>query len=188
MHKSLLPLALLSLIAIPVAHADDATKRTKITELLTLLKVDQIPQEIISGAKQQTETLGHREFGATETAEQQKQVAELHEKVVTVLHGAVDWKVMQPDFITLYSNAYTEPQLDGILAFYKSPAGQAYLSKNPELQQKYGEIVHQHMAPVQPQLRDLVQNFSKANAPAAASPAGAPHSSTAPAKTTPPSN
>ena len=180
MKTSLLPLALLALVAIPAAHADDASKRTKITELLTILKVNQVPEQIISGANQQTEALGHREFGATETADQQKQVADLHTKVVTVLHSAVDWKVLQPEFITAYSNAYTEPEIDGILAFYKSPSGQALLNKGPEMGQKSSQIVQQHMAAVQPQLREIVQNFNKANAPA--TPA-----SGAPAKSTPPS-
>ena len=43
--------------------------------------------------------------------------------------------------------------------------------------QKSSQIVQQHMAAVQPQLREIVQNFNKANAPASA----------APAKSTPPS-
>ncbi len=201
MNKSLLPLALVSLLAIPAAHADDASKRAKISELLTILKVDQVPQQIIAGANQQTEALGHREFGATETPDQQKQVTELHDKVVTLLHSAVDWKILQPEFVTAYSAAYTEPEIDGILAFYKSPSGQALLNKGPEMGQKSNQIVSQHMSAVQPQLREIVQNFSKANAPAGSAPAGggrtgtspsrpAPSLNGAPAKTTtpPPSN
>ncbi len=169
MKRTFLPLVLLLPLTLPV-HADETSKRAKIVELLTVLKVDQVGKQIVDGASQQTEALGHREFGATETAEQQKKVADLHQQVVTLITPAVEWKTMQPDFITAYNTAYSEPEIDGILAFYKSPSGQALLNHQAEIGQKSGQIVQQHMASVQPQLRQLVQDFAKNSAPAGASP------------------
>ncbi len=171
MKRSFLPLALLLPLTIP-AHADDASKRTKIMELLTVLKVDQVGKQIVDGANQQTDALGHREFGATETPDQQKKVADLHQQVVTLIGPAVDWKTLQPEFVAAYNTAYTEPEIDGILSFYKSPAGQALLNKGPEIGQKSSQIVQTHMSAVQPQLRELVQNFAKNSQPAGAAPAG----------------
>ena len=37
---------------------------------------------------------------------------------------------MGPDLVKLYSDAYSENELDGILAFYRTPAGRAMLAKN----------------------------------------------------------
>ena len=169
--KRFLPLVLLLPLTIP-AHADDASKRTKIMELLTVLKVDQVGKQIVDGANQQTEALGHREFGTTETPEQQKKVADLHQQVVTLIAPAVDWKTLQPEFVAAYNTAYTEPEIDGILTFYKSPSGQALLNKGPQIGQQSSQIVQTHMASVQPQLRQLVQNFAKSSQPAGAAPAG----------------
>lgn len=171
MKRTFLPLVLLLPLTIP-AHADDASKRTKIMELLTVLKVDQVGKQIVDGANQQTEALGHREFGATETPEQQKKVSDLHQQVVTLISPAVDWKTLQPEFVAMYNTAYTEPEVDGILAFYKSPSGQALLNKGPQIGQQSSQIVQTHMASVQPQLRQLVQDFAKSSQPAA--PAGGP--------------
>ena len=171
MKRTFLPLVLLLPLTIP-AHADDASKRTKITELLTVLKVDQVGKQIVDGASQQTDALGHREFGTTETPDQQKKVADLHKQVVTLISPAVDWKTLQPEFVAMYSTAYTEPEVDGILAFYKSPSGQALLKKGPQIGQQSSQIVQTHMSAVQPQLRQLVQDFAKNNQPAGASPAG----------------
>lgn len=190
MKNAFLPLALLALSAVPAAHADDASKRTKITELLTVLKVNQVPDQILAGANQQAEALGRREFGATETADQQKQVADLRQKVNTLISSAVDWKVIGPDFVSAYAAAYTEPEIDGILAFYKSPSGQALLKNGPELGQKSSQIVQTHMTAIQPQLRDLVQNFNQKNAPAAGGTTATPPAHTAPpaSTTTPPAS
>ncbi len=174
MTKTLLPLALLALSVVPAAHADDASKRTKIAELLTVLKVNQVPEQIISGANQQAEALGHREFGATETADQQKQVADLRQKVNTLISSAVDWKVMEPDFVAAYASVYTEPEIDGILAFYKSPSGQALLKNGPALVQKSSQIVQTRMTTIQPQLREIVQNFNKQASPTPAGSGSAP--------------
>ena len=182
MKRTLLPLIFLLPMAVPAAHADDASKRTKIIELLNVLKVNQVGQQIVDGAAQQSEQLGHREFGATETPEQQKQVSDLKTKIVGLMTPAVEWKSMEPEFITLYSNAYTEPEIDGILNFYKSPAGQALLNKGPEIGQRSNQVVQQHMSSVQPQLRQAVQDFAKQAAPAnSAAPAGTGAPSTRPA-------
>ena len=173
MKRTFLPLVLLLPLTLP-AHADDASKRTKIIELLTVLKVDQVGKQIVDGANSQTDALGHREFGATETPEQQKKVADLHQQVVTLISPAVDWKTLQPEFVAMYNTAYTEPEVDGILAFYKSPSGQALLNKGPQIGQQSSQIVQTHMASVQPQLRQLVQDFAKSSQPAGAAPAGGP--------------
>ena len=164
----------------PFAHADATSKHTKIVELLSVLKVDQVGKQIIDGASAQTEQLGHRAFGSTETPAQQKQVTDLHQQVVTLITPAVEWKALQPEFVSAYDAAYTEPEIDGILTFYKSPSGQALLTKGPEIGKQSSEIVQKHMSAVQPQLRDLVQNFAKNAAPASPAP-----SSTTPARTSP---
>lgn len=178
MKNVFLPLALLTLSAVPMAHADDASKRTKIADLLSVLKVDQVPSQILAGANQQAEALGHHEFGATETADQQKQVSDLRQKVNALISSAIDWKVLQPEFVTAYAAVYTEPEIDGILAFYKSPSGQALLKNGPELGQKSSQIVQSHMTTIQPQLRELVQNFNQQAAPAPAGSASPTHPTT----------
>ena len=189
MKRTLFSLLLL-LPLTAAAHADDASKRTKIVELLTLLKADQVSKQIIDGAGRQTDAIGHRQFGATETAEQQKQVEDLHQQVLTIITPAIEWKALQPDVVAIYNTAYTEPELDGILAFFRTPSGQAFLTKDPEVRQKSDQLIRTHMSTVQPQLQQLVQQFVAKTTPAAgASPAGKSPSTTpnrpAPTLTTP---
>ena len=174
----------------PLAHADDASKRTKVQELFVVMKVDNITTQIVNSIMQQTQALEQRQFGPNPTPEQQKQYEDFRGKIQTLVTDNVGWKVMQPEFVTLYSNTYTEPEIDGILTFYKSPTGQAMLNKAPELAQKSTGLAQQHMQSIQPQLRELVQNFVNQTKPAGSTapgstapgaPPSTPQSSTPPA-------
>jgi hypothetical protein len=86
-------------------------------------------------------------------------------KVVDENYG---WPVVEPAYVKLYLNTYTEAELDGILTFYKSPAGQAMLSKAPELAAGSMQIVHGHMNDFQPKMQALQELYIKAMAPPSA--------------------
>ena len=149
-----------------VAHADDASKRTKIQELFTLLRIDQVSSQFMANINRQMQGLSAHQFGATPTPEQQKQFGDFQTRVTAVVQQAIGWKMLEPDYTKLYSDAYTEPEIDSILAFYRSPAGQTMLAKSPELSNKSLQITQQHMAPVEPQLRQMVADFVKQTTPA----------------------
>ena len=55
-----------------------------------------------------------------------------------------------------YARTYSEEEMEGIIAFYKSPAGQAMLAKAPQLAQNIGQV----MIPMLPQLkRDMINDL-----------------------------
>lgn len=185
--------ALLLLLSLtPFAHADDATKRTKVEELFTLLHIDQTSTQIMANINRQMQGLSTHQFGATPTPDQQKQFSDLQTRVTNVVQQTIGWKVIEPDFIKLYTDAYTEPEIDSILAFYRSPAGQAMLTKSPELSSKSLAITQQRMTPVEPQLRQMVADFIKQTTPASPAPPSLnslpPSNSVPPATSTPPSS
>ena len=153
-----------------LAHADEASKRVKIQELFTLLKVDQVSGQILSNLQRQMQGLSTHQFGATPTPEQQKQFSDLDGRVTGLVEQAIGWKVIEPDFIKLYSDTYTEPEVDSFLAFYKSPAGQTMLAKSPEVASKSLVLTQQRMATIEPQLRQMVTDFVKQTTPAASKP------------------
>lgn len=158
------------LFALPLSvpgHADDASKRAKIEELFTILHVDQVSSQILSNLNRQMQGLSQHQFGPTPTPDQQKQFDEFQIKVSGLVQQTVGWKVLEPDFLKIYSDAYTEPEIDSFLAFYKSPAGKTMLAKSPDLATKSMGITQQHMATIEPQLREMVTDFVKQTAPAA---------------------
>jgi hypothetical protein len=51
----------------------------------------------------------------------------------------------------------TQEEVDGIVAFYKTPPGQAMVQKLPALMQASGQRMQQQLAPVMEKLKQLQQ-------------------------------
>ena len=99
-------------------------------------------------------------FGASISPERQK------EKVFALLSSNLSWDKLKPSFLKLYADAFTDDELDGLLAFYRSPAGQAMISKTPALMTKANQVVQQAMSQVAPELQKLIaESAKKAEAP-----------------------
>jgi uncharacterized protein len=170
------------------ARADEASKRAKAEELFTLLRMDQTMGALTTNVMKQVQAMTQSMPGADQaTPEQKKLVADFQQRVLDLVNKKLGWKALEPDFINLYASTYTEEELNGIVAFYKSPVGQKMLDKTPDLMTKSTDITQQKMREVQPEFNQLVQDFMKQMA-ATSKPAPAqtpPATTTAPAKPQP---
>jgi hypothetical protein len=77
---------------------------------------------------------------------------------VAILTSALSWEKFKPIYVKLYADTYTEPEMDGVIAFYKSPAGEAMLAKTPAITTKAIELAHQQMATVMPEIQKLIKD------------------------------
>lgn len=144
------------------ARADEASKRAKAQDLFTTLRMDrtmaQIMEMVMRQVKQQTQSMP----GADQmTPEQKQRLDEFQKHVFQVTEEAVGWKALEPEYVDLYASTYSEEELDGILAFYKSPVGQAMLAKTPELATKSMQIAQRRMAEFQPKLQQMLRDYIK---------------------------
>jgi len=156
------------------ARADDASKRAKAEQLFMLLHMDRMMDQLMVGVKNQVQQIVQSMPTADDaTPEQKKQIVDFQQRVLGLVNDKLGWKALEPDFISLYASTYTEEELDGILAFYRSPIGQTMIEKTPELTAKSTEITQQKMREVQPQLNAMVQDFMRQMAAATGKPAPA---------------
>ena len=162
------------------ARADDASKRAKVQELFTVMHVDRVSEQITGTVRRQLEASMHNLPGASEaTPAQKKLLTDYESHVMALVDGSVNWKVLQPQMVDLYSSTYSEPEIDGILAFYKSSVGQTMLAKTPELTQKSMAITQTKLQALQPKISEMSQDFAKQYAAAQAPPTqGAPSKAT----------
>jgi hypothetical protein len=151
------------LLAVPsVAHADEASKRVKIQELFTTLHLDKTMKQVMDAVLKQVKDASQKQLvGVTLTDAQQKKFDDFQQSVFDLVNAQMSWAKLEPDYIKLYSDAYTEEEIDGILTFYKSPVGQAMIAKTPELTTKSLQLSQGRMQAIQPQLRQLMQDFTK---------------------------
>ncbi len=160
MKRLLLVSALL--LCLPLSsRADDTSRRAKVQEMFDLMHMDRMMNQIMDTMMKQMTAVSDQMMGNSVTPEVKAKVAAFQSQVVKVVEDQVGWKAMEPTLLNLYAQNYTDDELDGIIAFYKSPAGRSMLEKMPQLSAQSMQLTQQKLILIQPQLKQMVENFSR---------------------------
>jgi uncharacterized protein len=160
-RKLLLFTGIILFSGVSAVRADEAARAAKAEEYLRVSHTEQMLSQSMSTMLTQTKSgMLQQMFGVTLTPEQTKASEELQDKLAVILTNALSWEKLKPLYIKVYADAFTEEELDGIIAFYKSPAGQAMIAKTPALMTKSAELVQQQMATAMPEIQKLMKDFT----------------------------
>jgi hypothetical protein len=183
-----LALLLVLVLCLPLAaRADDASRRAKAAQLVVLLHTERMVQQNSATIMKQVSDAAEKEIGPNPTPENKARLAGLENKISQMIDAQLDWKALGPAIIDIYAQTFTEPELDVIVTFYKTPAGIALLDKMPRINDQIEQLAHSRLVILQPQIRQAFDDFRKSQAPPppAASPAAAPAAAPAPAAASP---
>ena len=133
------------------AWADDASRMAKADELLRITKADLSYKPLL--ARSQGLLRGEAARKAPAGAEK----AAFDQKVAQILSDQLSWDKLRPQFVKLYADTFTEEELDGILAFYKSPLGQAWIAKSADVTSAAVKVTTQAMQDAQARIRKLIE-------------------------------
>ena len=105
---------------------------------------------------------------ANPTPEQRRAAEAARASFNAVMREEVSWEKMKPDLVRTYSETFTEAEVLGIVAFYESPAGQAFVNKMPQLMQKSMALSQERMKVLIPRMKAAVEKAAlEAKAPEA---------------------
>ena len=157
MKKLLLAIALMA--SVP-AFADTPASEASIRELITITDArklldgvyDQMDGLMANAMKQ---ALGNKEV----TAEQEKLLAEYRAKTVALMREELGWEQLEPIYLDLYSKTFTQSEIEGMLAFYKSDAGKAVTAKLPILTNNLMQVMMQRMQALMPRVQKLSEEY-----------------------------
>lgn len=156
------------------AHADEASRRAKAQEMLTLLHMDRLLDQVMNNMLDQMSTVT-KQLGANNVKpEDQAKVEEFQKRVFRLVQSQISWKTLEPDYVELYAKNFTDEQLDAILVFYKSPAGAALIEKLPTLTTQGTELAQARVATLMPQLKQMIADFAKTASTHGTAPAQSP--------------
>jgi hypothetical protein len=165
---------LLLALCLPIsAHADEASRRAKAEEILTLLRMDRMSTQLMDNILRQTTAITAQKSGGNMTATIQAALADFQKKLVAVIEPQVGWKAVEPEYVKQYVDTFTDEELDAMLAYYKSPAGTAFLTKMPAIDKQVNQTVQSKIAALTPQVNQMLAEFERtvvAPAPAASTP------------------
>jgi hypothetical protein len=140
------------------ALADESSKNAKIEQMLELTHVDRMITQMLP----QIQAMVSAQMAKTDLPPDARQRAEeVEQKIMAIVADRMSWEKARPAYIKIYAETFSESDIDGILAFYKSPAGQAMLEKMPQLMRKSMDVSQQLMGDVMPQIQQMMTEQMK---------------------------
>ena len=93
------------------------------------------------------------------TAKQEKIMAAMRAETVELIRSEMSWDKMEPMYIRQYSQTFSQAEIDGMLAFYKSDAGKAVTAKMPQLVQILMQDVLSLLQGTMPKIRAISDKY-----------------------------
>jgi hypothetical protein len=128
---------------------DQLLQLTKVAKLMDSV-FDQMDGMIKTSLQQATKG---KPLSADEQAIMDKQQA----KMVSIMKEELSWDKMKDLYIQAYRETFSQEEINGLIAFYRTPVGQSFVSKQPELMKRSLTIMQQRMGPMMQRIQKMTE-------------------------------
>lgn len=148
-------LALL-LAAAPLAAAQPPSQ-AQVDRLLEVMRARETLDAVLPQVQaSQQQMVAQMTAGQELDEEERAKINRVMEITNTRLAETLTWEKMEPLYRDIYARTFTGEDVDAMIEFYASPAGQKTLDKMPQLMQNTMQAVQQLVMPVLQQLEQDV--------------------------------
>ncbi len=127
---------LAAFVFVTSAHATQPTDAS-IEKLMEVTRVETMMDAVLGqmeGAIRQG--MASAVAGKPLTAQQQQVLAQAPSRLVAAMRTEFSWPAMKSEYVRLYRETFNQSEIDGMLAFYDTPAGKAVIDKMPVVMQR----------------------------------------------------
>jgi len=143
---------ILNIIFAQSLYADEVSHRKLAEELLLIMNTEEaLIQSFDQIKKMQIEQL--------KTIENSEKLVAFQESIMDMFAEELSWERLKSDYEDIYTDVYTEEELQGLVDFYKSPIGQKFVKKNPELMMKMMQISQKQTMEFLPKIQKMTEEF-----------------------------
>ena len=155
MHK--ICALLLSSCLVFSVHAAPPSNES-VEALLAATGAQKLIDSVLPGMDQMMrQSMAEATKGQTLSAEQQRMLAILSGKIAQIVREELDWATMRPVYVQIYQESFSQEEVDGLIAFYKSPAGAAMVEKMPMVMQKSMALMQNRMGPLMAKMKAVME-------------------------------
>ena len=155
MRKLILVASLLCLAL--SAHAAPPSTES-IETLLAATKVESLLGAVYSNMeKAMRAAMGQQLAGKGLTSEQQRFLDTVPGRFTNILKDELSWSRIKPIYVQIYQESFTQEEIDGLVAFYQSPAGKAFVDKMPVVMQKSMAAMQSRLQPMMERMNTAVE-------------------------------
>ena len=146
-----------SVLLVSTAHAAPASQES-IDALLVATKAESLVNGMYGNIEQfMRQSMTAAAQGQPISEEQQRILDAVPAKFTKVMREEMSWAKMRPFYVQIYQESFNQEEIEGLLAFYKSPAGQAFVAKMPVVMQKSMEVMQSQMGPLMEKMKAAMQ-------------------------------
>ena len=130
------------------ASASNAAPPTadSIDALLVATKSESLIESMYANMEQMMrQGMAQAVSGKSVSAEQQRVLDAAPKQFAAVMREELSWSKLKPMFTEIYQESFSQEEIDGLIAFYASPAGRAYIDKMPLVMQKTMTVMQSRM-------------------------------------------
>jgi len=139
---------LLLCLSAPAALAQDASD-ARVDQLLEVMRARQTLDAVLPQVEaSQRQMVQQMSAAKSLTPEQQAQLDRLLQKSMDNVRQVLAWDKMEPVYRDIYRRTFTAEDMDAMIGFYGSPAGQKLLDKMPQLMQNTMAGVQKLLVPM----------------------------------------
>jgi hypothetical protein len=132
-----------------------------VDKLLELTGVENLNDSVIHQLGKMTENIVNHTFqGKKLGADADPLKDSARRKLQAIVKEDLSWDKMKPVYARIYSETFTQEDVDGIIAFFETKAQKDYAARMPAVTQKtYGEI-QQRIGPIMKKMQDAMKDVS----------------------------
>jgi uncharacterized protein len=141
------------------AFADEPTKES-VEKLLAATKME----TMVTTIQHQMESsmsmaLEQSLKGETLSAEAKQHAEAFRQKIVAAMTEELSWEKVKGLYIQIYSDNFTQEEIDALNDFYDSQTGKMYVAKMPVVMQKSMAIMQQKMGPMREKIQAAMKEM-----------------------------
>lgn len=151
-------------LSVGAANAQEKPRRAMAEELLNVMNMRESIEKSFAMVKQMMPAQMAQMEQATGQTNMLANASSQMGNMMDMMAQELSWDNLKDGYIALYADTFTEEEMKGIIAFYKSPAGQAFVAKQPELMKRSMELSQKMMMRLMPKIQAMCKELEGAAA------------------------
>jgi len=99
------------------------------------------------------------EVGEQQLSDEKKQAMEKFQKqFIEIMRDELSWEHLKPMYLQIYAETLTQEEIDGQIAFYRTPAGAAVINKMPLIMMKSQALMTARIGPLIQRMKAAVKD------------------------------
>lgn len=170
--RILVVFAVACLAATPAALAQSTDTTTQsesrpseesVRHLLEVMQAQKIVQTLSAQMDGMFDSMVKKQLEGQDVTPEQRQAIEARRKAASdMVKELLSWDSMESLYLKVYEDTFTQDEIDGMVAFYSSPAGRAVIAKMPLAAKNSLSEMQQRMQQMIPKLQQMAKEAAEA--------------------------